>query len=159
MEAPKVMLMDDTARLATEIDRAIHGPAWHGPSLLEALEGVDLISARRRPIDGAHSIAEVVLHATTWHEVVHRRLLGETPEVSDEQDWPAVAMDDEQAWEATVGRLVETGRALREVVRGFPSDKLHERRPGISETWYELISGELQHITYHAGQVAMLRKA
>lgn len=151
--------MNDSERLAAEIEKALVGGAWHGPSFLEALEGVDLAHALRRPIPEAHSIAEIVLHATVWHEVVRRRLLGESPEVSDAQDWPKAVLADEAGWRATVRRLGDTGRALCDTVRAFPEAKLDEKRPGLDDTWYGLISGELQHVLYHAGQVGLLRKA
>jgi hypothetical protein len=91
--------------------------------------------------------------------VVRRRLAGESPEVSDAQDWPAASFADDTAWEAAVARLFETGRALRDAVARFPEARLHEKRPKLEETWYGLVIGELQHVLYHAGQVALLKKA
>jgi hypothetical protein len=151
--------MNECERLATELDKALHGGAWHGPSVREVLEGVNHVTALARPIPAAHSIAEIVLHATTWHDVVRRRLQGESPQVPDEQDWPKANLPDEAAWTAAVARLFETGVALRETVRAFPPDQIFEPRPRVGDTWYALVSGELQHVLYHAGQIALLRKA
>lgn len=151
--------MNESERLAMELDKALNGGAWHGPSFREALDGVDLAAALRRPIPEAHSIAEIVQHATTWHDVVRRRLDGETPQVPDEQDWPKAAPADAAAWAALRQQLHETGRTLCETVRAFPVEKLHQQRPRIDDTWYSLISGELQHVIYHAGQIAVLRKS
>lgn len=151
--------MNESERLAAELDRALHGGAWHGPSWREALEGVGARAATARPIPGAHSIAEIVLHATTWHDVVRRRLEGERPQVEDAEDWPPAAPADDAAWAAEVERLLATGRALCETVRRFPAERLVEERPRGEGTWYALVSGELQHVLYHAGQVALLRKA
>jgi hypothetical protein len=33
------------------------------------------------------------------------------------------------------------------------------QRPGLDDTWFVLILGELEHMLYHAGQVGLLRKA
>ena len=151
--------MNDSERLAIELDKALNGGAWHGPSFREALDGVDLAGALQRPIPAAHSIAEIVLHATTWHDVVRRRLGGETPQVEDSEDWPPTAIADEAAWKATVHRLRETGQALCESVRTFPVERLNEKRPRVDDTWYALISGELQHVIYHAAQVVLLKKS
>jgi hypothetical protein len=151
--------MSESERLAIELDKALNGGAWHGPSFREALEGVDLAAALRRPIAEAHTIAEIVLHTTAWHDVVRLRLRGEAPQISDAEDWPAPAFADERDWQAAVRRLAETGRSLCDAVRAFPAEKLHEPRPRIDDTWYGLVSGELQHVIYHAGQVAILRKA
>jgi hypothetical protein len=151
--------MNESEQLADQLTRGLNGDAWHGPSWRETLGGVTREAALHRPIPEAHTIAEIVLHATTWHEVVRRRLGGESPEVSDAQDWPAVSFTDDAAWSAAVARLFETGRALTETVRGFPAGKLHEKRPSADGTWFELIIGELQHVLYHAGQVGLLKKA
>ena len=151
--------MNESERLADELGRALNGGAWHGPSWREALDGITREAALNRPIAEAHTIAEILLHATTWHDVVRRRLEGETPEVSDAQDWPAAALTDDAAWSAAVARLFESGSTLTETVRRFPAGTLHEKRPGTDGTWFGLIIGELQHVLYHAGQVALLKKA
>jgi uncharacterized damage-inducible protein DinB len=152
--------MNESERLADQLERALNGNAWHGPSLRESLDGVTRDAAVLRPMAEAHSIAELVLHATTWHDVVRRRLEGESPEVSDAQDWPAAtAITDDAAWSATIARAFATGAALAQTVRAFPVDRLQTPRPGTDGSWYQLISGELQHVLYHTGQVAILRKA
>jgi len=151
--------MNESQRLGDQLTKALTGDAWHGPSWREALEGVTREAALHRPIAEAHTIAEILLHATTWHDVVRRRLEGESPQLSDSQDWPPAAFGDEAAWSAAVANLFETGSALAATVGRFPAEKLHEKRPGVDGTWYELVIGELQHVLYHAGQVALLKKA
>lgn len=151
--------MNESKRLADQMTRALNGNAWHGPSWKDALEGVSREAALHRAIPDAHTIGEILLHATTWHDVVRRRLGGESPQVSDSEDWPTAGFQDEAAWQSTVARLFETGNALAETVARFPAEKLHENRPGVDGTWFELIIGELQHVLYHAGQVGLLKKA
>jgi hypothetical protein len=151
--------MNESERLAQQYERALNGDAWHGPSWREVLEGVTRETALRKPIPEAHSIAEIVLHATTWHDVVRRRLEGESPQVSDAEDWSAARFADDAAWDAAVRRLLESGRALRETVARFPVERLEATRPNTEGNWYELLIGELQHVLYHAGQVSLLKKA
>ena len=151
--------MNESERLADQIERALNGEAWHGPSWREVLEGIGRGAALQRPVPGAHSIAEIVLHATTWHEVVRRRLQGESPEVSEDQDWPKAAFATDQEWKDAVTRLFDTGRALRDTVAAFPPARLLEKRPNVDQNWYALAIGILQHDLYHAGQVGLLRKA
>jgi hypothetical protein len=115
--------------------------------------------ALKRPVPEAHTIAEIVLHATTWNDVVRRRLAGELPQVSDAEDWPAAALPDDAAWAAAVARLLASGGTLAETVARFPAEQWHERRPGVDGTWFDLVIGQLQHVLYHAGQVALLGKA
>lgn len=151
--------MNECERYADQIDRALNGNAWHGPSWSEALEGVTREAAFHRPIPEAHTIAEIVLHATTWHDVVRRRLHGDTVQVPDAEDWPPGIITNEAAWAAAKSSLFETGKTLADTIRLFPVERLHEQRPGVDGTWFDLILGELQHVLYHAGQVSLLRKA
>lgn len=53
---PELMRLDEQLR------RAFEGDAWHGPSVLEALDGVSASQAAARPLDSVHSIWELVLH-------------------------------------------------------------------------------------------------
>ena len=151
--------MSESKRLAKEIEKALNGEAWHGPSWRENLDGVSHEAATRRPIPDGHTIAEVLLHGATWNDVVRRRIEGETPEVTDTENWPLAAFADDAAWSTAVARFFDTGKALVATVDRFPDTKLEEKRPGVEGTWYELISGQLQHALYHAGQVGLLKKA
>ena len=157
--------MNESERLADQISVALNGgvegvrDAWHGPSWKENLQGVPREAALHRPIPEAHTIGEIVMHASAWHDIVRKRLHGETPEITEAQNWPSGELKDNQAWALAVKRLFETGKSLVSTVEKFPPEKLHEKRPGVDGTWYELIIGELQHVLYHSGQVGILKKA
>lgn len=150
---------NDCERLADQITRAMNGEAWHGPSWRDNLDGVTREAAIRRPIRGGHSIVEIVLHMTTWNDVVRTRMEGKTPNVTEALDWPKTPMKDEKAWSAAVARLFESGDALAATVAAFPPEKLHRKRPSVDGTWHDLILGQLQHVLYHAGQAGLLKKA
>jgi uncharacterized damage-inducible protein DinB len=150
--------MNESERLAREIEKALDGGAWHGPSWRETLNGVSRSTALRRPIAEGHTIAEIVLHVTTWHDVVRQRLAGENPDVSTEKDWPVANFASDDAWSAATRQALEGGLSLCDAIRRFPAARLHERRPGLEETWFELISGQLQHTLYHLGQIGILKK-
>lgn len=150
---------NDCERLAGQISLAMNGEAWHGPSWRDNLDGVTRAAALRRPVRGGHSIAEIVLHMTTWNDVVRTRMEGKTPNVTAALDWPKTARMDEKAWSAAVARLFESGDALAATVAAFPPEKLHRKRPNVSGTWFDLVLGQLQHVLYHAGQAGLLKKA
>jgi len=151
--------MNETERLARELEKALFGGAWHGPSWKEVLGGVSGAEALHRPIPNAHTIAEIVAHASTWFEVIGRRINGETPQVSDDEDWPKVADLTEGDWSQFRDHSLEKARVLVETVRRMSPERLLESRPGMKDTWFELVIGELQHVLYHAGQVGLLKKA
>tara|TARA_B100001971_G_C17766379_1_gene322725 strand:- start:125 stop:394 length:270 start_codon:yes stop_codon:yes gene_type:complete len=51
--------------------------AWHAPSLMRALEGLDAEQAKTKPIGERHSIWETVNPCTYLMEEVNRALRGE----------------------------------------------------------------------------------
>jgi len=150
--------MNESERIAGELRKALDGEAWHGPSLRQALEGVTAHAAADRPVAAAHSIAEISRHIATWNDVVRRRIGGESPTVSEDQDWPVFEITP-PSWDRLREEVLETGKSLVEAIRAFPPARLHDERPGVGGTWHELMLGQLQHVVYHSGQISLLRKA
>src|SRR3954466_14005094 len=109
--------MSRATRLARHIERTVTGPMWHGPALVDVLAGVDAKRARTRPLAGAHSIWEIVLHVTAWADIARQRIQGDaTGDPTPEQDWPAPGSDlhasSDSAWAQVVGRLKDSHRRL-----------------------------------------------
>jgi uncharacterized damage-inducible protein DinB len=150
--------MSEIERIGDQLKRAFEGPAWHGPSVLEVLEGVTPPQAARRPVTAAHSIWEIVLHIAVWEDVVRRRALGEKYNPTHEQDWPAVVATDDGAWRETLARLTAGHHALRRVIASFDPARLDEPLVPGGTTGYVQFHGAAQHDIYHAGQIAVLKK-
>jgi len=152
--------MTEIERIRDQIQKAFEGGAWHGPAVRETLEGVQASRASRRPIGAAHTIWEIVLHMATWQSVVARRLGGDpVAEVPPEVDWPAVGATDEESWRAAVALLRTTHAELLEATRGVGEDSLDQPAVAGTSTRYVLLHGAIQHDVYHAGQIALLRRA
>jgi len=152
----------ETSRIADQIDRAVRGPAWHGPSFLEAIAGLSADAAWARPVPGAHTIAELVAHTASWLEITSLRLDGRDPgRVRDAVDWPPVGDPGEPAWRALVRRLNDAATAVERVVSRLDDGRLADDLPGVDDTWtvYVSLHGVVQHVLYHAGQAVLLRKA
>jgi len=61
-------------RLEAQLQRSFEGGAWHGPALLQVLGRFTSDEAFARPIAGAHSVWEIVLHLIGTYHFVLRRL-------------------------------------------------------------------------------------
>jgi len=153
-----VVLTAERDRIQNQLERAFEGEAWHGPSVLEALEGVSWKKALEKPIPGAHSIWELVLHITAWEDIVRRRLLGESPQITDEQNFPTISNPSEASWMSALEALRAGHMRLREVAGQITDEQLNEKSNPKTTTRYILLHGILQHDIYHAGQIAILRK-
>ena len=152
--------MSELKRLNDQLKRAFEGKAWHGPSVSEVLAGVTAEEAAAHPISGAHSIWEVALHIATWERVGRRRIEEFIPiDVSDEEDWPAVEDTSDAAWSNTLDDLRRNHEALRGAIRALDETRLEDIVPGTQYSVYFLLQGVIQHDLYHAGQIALLKKA
>jgi hypothetical protein len=159
------MASTEISRLHEQLQRVFERDAWHGPALLENLEGVTAAEAVRHPIPGAHSIWEIVLHVAATYGVVLRRLTGDARQMTPAEDWPAVpahrdapALDD--AWRTAVDDLRRANAELRRAVRGYAEQKLDQPIvDGVAYSAYVQFIGLTQHDAYHGGQVALLKRA
>ena len=70
--------MTRAAKLAARIERCVTGPMWHGPVLADLLDGMPHDRAAAKPIAGAHSIWEIVLHVTAWPATRRRAISTQT---------------------------------------------------------------------------------
>jgi uncharacterized damage-inducible protein DinB len=151
--------MSRATRLARHIERTVTGPMWHGPALVDALGGVDAKRARTRPLAGAHSIWELVLHITAWADIARQRIHGEaTGDPTPEQDWPPVS-DADADWPRAVARLNESHMQLANETRPLGEDQLDALVSGLEYTVHVLLHGIVEHGSYHGGQIALLKKA
>jgi uncharacterized damage-inducible protein DinB len=151
--------MTETTRIRDLLDRVVGGDAWHGPSLLPLLARVPPELAARRVVPGAHTIWELLLHATAWQEIVRRRLAGEPlVEVSASEDWPSPGPISAGGWKTAVAALADGHRRLAADLEALPDGRLDDPAPG-GGTIYAVLSGLIQHHTYHAGQIALLERA
>lgn len=144
--------------LADEHRRAMHGPSFHGPGVLEVLDGVSAEVAGRRPIAGAHTIWEIVRHIEVWDRVVLLRILGTIFDPTPEEDWPPVHDTGEDAWKRDVARMVATHEELNQAILGLNAEALEVRIQAERPELYRLVYGAAHHELYHAGQIAILRK-
>ncbi len=153
--------MTEIERILDQLKRAYEGDAWHGPSVREALAGVTAAQAHARPLANAHSIWELTQHIAVWEDVGRRRLDGDRAaiEISSPEDWPPADDISETAWEQSKAALDRGHEALREAVSRIPEERLDEPILEGMSSVYVTVHGVIQHDLYHAGQIAMLKKA
>lgn len=155
--------MAEVDRIADQFRRAFDGEAWHGPSVLALLNGVTAEQAAARPIPGAHTIWELTQHIRAWEGACLRRLNGDPAQLPDSEDWSDVNDHSEAAWEKTKQKLVETHQQLLQAIAALDDSRLDQpimSHPDIPfSSTYVTLHGGVQHDLYHAGQIAILKKA
>lgn len=151
--------MSQVNMVVNELGRCFDGEAWHGPALMEILEGIDAQTAAARPLPKAHSIWELVGHIAAWEDVVTRRIHGEACTLADEQNFPRVETVNDSAWQKAVQNLRDRHARLLETVAALPESRLQDRVPGKDYPLLLMLLGTVQHAAYHGGQIALLKRA
>ena len=153
--------MTEIDRILDQLKRAYEANAWHGPSIKELLNGITAEQAHARPLTNAHSIWELVHHIAVWEDVGRRRLEGDPAEVpiSSPKDWPPTEDASDAAWEKAKAALERGHQALVEAISRVAESRLDEPILEGKSTVYVTLHGVIQHDLYHAGQIAILKKA
>lgn len=158
--------MNEISRITHLLEAEHDGDPWHGSSLAAILDGISHAQAAARPIPGGHSIWELVLHLAAWKNEVRRRLAGGAAAEPLEGDWPAVGEQTAERWSEAREHLDLAHRLLVSAIKAFPEADLYtpsrdtrDHGLGLGVSYYELLHGLVQHDTYHAGQIALLKKS
>lgn len=146
--------MSEAKRIADQLRRALRGPAWHGESLAEILQGVTAKQSVAQPIAGANSIQMLVLHLAAWAEIALERVtVGKTRDIADAENFPPPG-----DWEVAVDRLFASSDRLATHIDGMSDTELEFVLEPNTQTVYRLLHGIVQHHLYHAGQIVLLKK-
>ena len=120
----------ESALIADQLRRAFEGDAWHGPALLELLQDVDAATAAARPLDGVHSIWELMLHVAAWDDAAFRRLGGEKVQLTGTANFPVVPKPTQATWHEAVAHAKHTHDVLVKTVAALPEVALARSRSG-----------------------------
>jgi uncharacterized damage-inducible protein DinB len=147
--------MRETERIAQQIQQAVYGEAWHGPCLMDVLSGVTASMAAARPLHDMHGIWTLLAHLSATQQIILDRI--QHGEDSGEE-WPALPEQTEDHWRAAIAEFKVREERLRRAIADFPEDRLAlPLKPGGTSA-YNNFHGNVQHIAYHTGQMAMLRR-
>ncbi len=152
-------MMREIAGIIDQLHRSLEGDAWHGPSIREILQDLTATQAAAHPVSGGHSIWELVHHVTAWVRAVRSRVLGNVCELEGEADWPPVRDTSEPAWMAAFEELRRSQSELVATLETLTDDDLNGPVPNRDHDRAHLLHGLIQHHAYHAGQMALLRRA
>lgn len=154
----------EAARAADLLARILDGEPWHADNLTTLLGDVTATEAGTRAAPGTHTIIELVLHMTGWAAEVRARLTGAPAGTPAAGDWPDPGDVTPARWNAAREALYAAHRQLRDTIASLGDDVLarpvrDERGDGSGATGYQTAHGIQHHSVYHAGQIAIVKKA
>ena len=158
--------MSEKQRIVDLSSRVMEGEPWHAGNIATLLADVTAQEAAARPIPGAHSIWQLVLHMTAWADEVRARVAGAPAGNPAVGDWPRVGPVGRARWDAARASLLKAYAALnadvaRMAARDLPRPTADPRNRATGEgmSRYVTIHGAIHHAAYHAGQIALLKRA
>ncbi len=150
--------MNEVQRILEQYDQTMDGVAWYGDPVWTILEGIDARCAAALPLAGVHTIWQLVMHMRFWEDVAMRRLSG--PVIPDEAgNFPDTPAANEEAWQRTLEEFRHSNREFRDALSRLDPSRLDQLIPGEKRTCRNEAVGVIQHHIYHAGQIALLKKA
>lgn len=152
--------MNEIERIGKLLKQTFEGRGWHGPGLLELLDDVTAEQAAAPPAAGAHSIWGLTLHLIYTQERVLERLTRTGGRWDADRAFPPLPKDcGEAAWRKTIDTLKVNEMRLRLAIANFPIDQLDVALFEGSGRAYTNMHGYMDHMVYHAGQIALLKRA
>ncbi|HWH52344.1 MAG TPA: DinB family protein [Gemmatimonadaceae bacterium] len=152
----------DRATIVDALHESYRGPAWHGPSVVEALAGVDARAAAYKLDSDRNSIHELVLHLAHGRHLVIERITGAPiepfPRSLREPWWPVPnAEPTDEDWRRDLALLDQYHQRLLDTIHSATDAQL-ARVPGESGGYSvaRQLVGMALHDTYHAGQIRLL---
>jgi uncharacterized damage-inducible protein DinB len=151
--------MSEISRIVDQLQRAYDGQPWYGPSLREVVADVTPEKAAARPASGQHSIWELIAHVIAWERIVLRRLSGEViKNVPESVNFPPIDKHDATQWQKTLADLAAAHSEFVDAIRKLDDSRLDQNLAGEEYSFYFVLHGIVQHNSYHAGQIAVLKK-
>ena len=158
--------MSEKDRIVDLSSRVMQGHPWHAGSVAELLADITAEEAASRPVPAAHSIWQLVLHMTAWADEVRARVAGAPAGNPSAGDWPRVGKVGPERWDAAKAALFEAYHALQNDVAELaardldrPTNDPRNSKTGEGMSRYVTVHGVIHHAAYHAGQIALLKRA
>lgn len=147
-------------RYADHFREIFNGSPWYGDNIVTKVDGLTDDTAFARPIQGMHSVAEVVAHMIYWRQSLIGRLQDDSgfrASVDSEDNWKDLARLKKEGWDAVRNALVGSQETLVGLL-SQQSDDILERAYSDGSTYDYLIRGVMYHDVYHLGQIGLIRK-
>ena len=150
--------MTEIEQLVDRYEQTMSVDAWYGDPIWKILQCIDAPCAAAELLPGTHTIWQLVMHMEFWERIAARRFAG--PIVPEEAgNFPATPAVNDAEWEKTLGSFRISNREFRQAISQLDANCLDKNTPGGQRSFrYELV-GVLEHHIYHAGQIALLKKA
>jgi len=147
-----------------QLEDVQHGKLWIGSSFHNKLSQIDEESVFLRPIEGLHSIAEIISHLTLWRkETILKIQTGKGSKTDDcEENWLTNDTLKRVGWDHVRSTYDNTLLTLIKLLKSKDDTFLNEQYYDTDfKDYYPysfVIQGMLHHDLYHLGQLGIIIK-
>lgn len=140
------------------------GKNWIGSSYSKKLNSIDESLVFERPLDGMHSIAEIISHLTLWrNETILKIKTGTGSKTDDcEENWLTNSVLKVKGWKQIKSEydytLSELITLLQEKEDSFLNESYYDTDFKGHYPYSFVINGMLHHDIYHLGQLGIIIK-
>ena len=139
--------------------RDVHlGGNWTAVNLKEQLSGVDWQQATTK-VYSFNTIAILVYHMNYYIDVVSRVLQGKPLDGKDKDSFNLPPIQSEDDWQRLLNKVWNDAEQFATLIEQMPDAQLFEPfATGKYGNVYRNITGIIEHMHYHLGQIVLIRK-
>jgi hypothetical protein len=147
-----------SAQIAKQLRDVYVGKNWTWVDVKETLKDITWQQATTK-VDSFNTIALLVFHMNYYVVAVTKVLQGGPLDSNDKYCFDCPPIQSEVDWKKLVDKTFTDAETLAQLIENLPESKLAET---FSEekygTYYRNITGVIEHIHYHLGQIVLLKK-
>lgn len=149
--------MSELLRLSKLFADLQEGNCWIGVNFQSSLQDIPATIAGRTVQQDTNSIWQLVAHIVYWRTTVINRLNG-TLDLPSFPDFQQPGVINESNWQELLADFDTCYKQLQHTLMHFDEHSLQRASPRPDQTYFQLITGCLQHDAYHLGQIVLLKK-
>ncbi|MBL7782851.1 MAG: DinB family protein [Saprospiraceae bacterium] len=150
--------MTISQHLAKSLCDVYFGGNWTASNLKTQLADVTWQQATRQ-VYGLNTIATLVYHLNYYVIEVTKVLQGEPLTASDKFAFSHPPIQSREDWEQQRDRIWADAEVFAQLIEQLPDEKLvQDFADPKYGTYYRNLAGIIEHIHYHLGQIAVLKK-
>lgn len=148
----------------TQLQEIQEGMPWVGSTYTNMLQGINESQVFVRPLEGMHSIAEILSHCTFWRQEALLKIKTGKGSKTDasEENWEPLHQLKAKGWETIKleydSSLTELFKILEQKNDNFLDQTYYDTDFKGTYTYRFLINGMLHHDIYHLGQLGIIIK-
>lgn len=148
----------ELTKIVDNLETVFRGDAWHGPSVMEVMNSLPAHAVDKKHPISKHTIAQLIFHMLAWRRFIIEKIDGNIHYQleSDDQNWGTELETSAKEWPTLKSNLIENQKKLVAALEELDDSLLNKRVPGEYYNFYKLLTGVIQHDTYHLGMIWVL---